>query len=61
MIHVLKNLTSDYQIPFLESRFGDVEQPLTVSEISVELSLRFARINIIQIKIMVIFWKKWHL
>jgi hypothetical protein len=35
MIHVLNNLTSDYdlQVALLERRIGDVEQPLTVSEI----------------------------
>jgi hypothetical protein len=42
MIDVLNNLTSDYvQVALLERRIGDVEQPLTVSEIRAELSLRF--------------------
>jgi hypothetical protein len=47
MIHVLTNLTSDYdlQVALLERRIGDVEQPLTVSEIRAELSLRSERIN----------------
>jgi gag-polypeptide of LTR copia-type len=47
MIHVLNNLTSDYdlQVALLERRIGDVEQPLTVSEIRAELSLRFEWIN----------------
>jgi hypothetical protein len=47
MIHVLNNLTPDYdlQVVLLERRIGDVEQPLTVSEIRAELSLRFERIN----------------
>jgi gag-polypeptide of LTR copia-type/Zinc knuckle len=47
MIHVLNNLTADYdlQVALLERRIGDVEQPLTISEIRAELSLRFERIN----------------
>jgi Zinc knuckle len=47
MIHVLNNLISDYdlQVALLERRIGDVEQPLTVSEISAELSLHFEKIN----------------
>jgi hypothetical protein len=47
MIHVLNNLKSDYdlQVALLERRIGDVEQPLTVSEIRAELSLRFERIT----------------
>jgi hypothetical protein len=60
MIHVLNNLTSDYdvQVALLERRIGDVEQPLTAIEISAELSLRFERIKF-QIKIMVRIRKKW--
>jgi hypothetical protein len=34
-----------YKVALLERRIGDVEQPLTVSEIRAELSLRFERIN----------------
>jgi hypothetical protein len=47
MIHVLSNLTSDYdlQVALLERRIGDVEQPLTVTEIRPELSLHLERIN----------------
>jgi hypothetical protein len=47
MIHVLNNLTSDYdlQVDLLERRIGDVEQPLPVSKIRAELRLRYERIN----------------
>jgi hypothetical protein len=46
MIHVLNNLTTDYdlQVALLE-RIGDVEQPLIVIEIRAEMSLPFERIN----------------
>jgi gag-polypeptide of LTR copia-type len=47
MIHVLNNLPPDYdlQVALLESRIGDEKDPLTVSEIRSELSLRFERLN----------------
>jgi hypothetical protein len=47
MIHVLNNLTPDYdlQVSFLERRIGDEKDPLTVSEIRSELSLRLERLN----------------
>ncbi len=46
MIHVLNNLTADYnlQLALLEKRIGDKERPLTVYEIRAELSLRFERL-----------------
>jgi hypothetical protein len=46
MIHVLNNLPSDYdlQVALLERRIGDEKDPLTVSEIRSELSLRFERL-----------------
>jgi hypothetical protein len=42
MIHVLNNLTSDYdlQIALLERKIGDVANPLTVGEIRTELGFR---------------------
>ena len=47
MIHVLNNLTPDYdlQLALLERRIGDIERPLTIDEIRAELSLRFERLN----------------
>ena len=47
MIHVLNNLPSDYdlQVALLERRIGDEKDPLTVSDIRSELSLRFERLN----------------
>jgi Zinc knuckle len=47
MIHVLNSLPTDYdlQVALLESRIGDEKDPLTVSEIRSELSLRFERLN----------------
>jgi gag-polypeptide of LTR copia-type len=47
MIHVLNNLPPDYdlQVALLERRIGDEKDPLTVSEIRSELSLRFERLN----------------
>jgi hypothetical protein len=47
MIHILNNLTSDYelQLALMERRVGDVEKPLTIEEIRGELSLRFERMN----------------
>ena len=47
MIHILNNLTSDYelQLALMERRVGDKEKPLTVEEIRAELSLRFERLN----------------
>jgi hypothetical protein len=43
MIHVLNNLTADYdlQLAFLEKRIGDKKRPVTVDEIRAELSLCF--------------------
>jgi hypothetical protein len=45
MIHVLNNLTSDYdlQLALMKKRIGDNEKPLTVEEIRTELSLCFER------------------
>jgi gag-polypeptide of LTR copia-type/Zinc knuckle len=47
MIHVLSNLTSEYdsQLALMEKRMGDVEKPLIVAKIKVELSLHFQRLN----------------
>jgi gag-polypeptide of LTR copia-type/Zinc knuckle len=47
MIHVLNNLTSDYdlQLALMEKRIGDVEKALTVEEIRADLSLCFERLN----------------
>jgi gag-polypeptide of LTR copia-type len=47
MIHVLNDLPPDYdlQVALLERRIGDEKDPLTVSEIRSELSLRFERLN----------------
>ena len=46
MIHVLNNLTPDYdlQVALLERRIGDDVNPLIVSEIRAELSLRLERL-----------------
>jgi hypothetical protein len=45
MIHVLNNLTSDYdlQLALMKKRIGGNEKPLTVEEIRTELSLCFER------------------
>jgi transcription-repair coupling factor (superfamily II helicase) len=47
MIHVLYNLTSDYdlQLALIKKRVGNAERPLNVEEIKDELSLRFERLN----------------
>jgi hypothetical protein len=47
MIHILNNLTSDYelQLALMERRVGDDENLLTIEEIRGELSLRYERIN----------------
>jgi hypothetical protein len=47
MIHILNNLTSDYELQFamMERRVGDIEKPLTVEEIRGELSLHYERLN----------------
>jgi hypothetical protein len=47
MIQVLNNLPSDYdlQVALLERRIGYEKDPLAVSEIRSELSLRFERLN----------------
>jgi gag-polypeptide of LTR copia-type len=43
MIHVLNNLTSDYdlQLVLMEKRVGDSEKPLSIEEIKAELGLHF--------------------
>jgi hypothetical protein len=48
MIHILKNLTSDYdlQLALMERRVGDADKPLTVEEVRGELNLRFKRLNV---------------
>jgi gag-polypeptide of LTR copia-type/Zinc knuckle len=48
MIHILNNLTSDYelQLAMMESRVRDIERPLTAEEIRGELSLRFEILSI---------------
>jgi hypothetical protein len=47
MIHILNNLTSDYeiQLALMEKRVGDMEKPLTIEEIRGEVSLLFERMN----------------
>jgi hypothetical protein len=47
MIHILNNLTSDYDLQFalMERRVGDADKPLTVEKIRDELNLRFERLN----------------
>jgi hypothetical protein len=47
MVHVLKNLTSDYelQLALMEKRIGEKEKPLTVEEIRAELSLHCERLR----------------
>ena len=47
MIHVLNNLTSDYelQMVLLEKRIGNKENPLEVDELREELNLRFERLS----------------
>jgi hypothetical protein len=47
MIHVLNNLTSDYdlQLALMEKRIGDREKPLTVGEIRADLSLCFESLS----------------
>jgi hypothetical protein len=47
MIHILNNLTSDYDLQFalMERRVGDADKPLTVEEVRGELNLRFERMN----------------
>jgi gag-polypeptide of LTR copia-type len=48
MIHVLNNLTTDYnlQLALMEKRVGDSEKPLSIEEIKAELSLCFERLNV---------------
>jgi gag-polypeptide of LTR copia-type/Zinc knuckle len=48
MIHVLNNLTTDYdlQLALMEKRVGDSEKLLSIEEIKAELGLRFERFNI---------------
>ena len=48
MIHVLNNLTADYelQVALLEKRIGSATDPLTVDELREELNLKFERLNL---------------
>jgi hypothetical protein len=48
MIHVLNNLTTDYnlQLALMEKRVGDSEKPLSIEEIKAELGLWFERLNV---------------
>jgi hypothetical protein len=48
MIHILNNLTSDYelQLAMIEKKVSNSERALTAEEIRGELSLRFERLNI---------------
>jgi hypothetical protein len=48
MIHVLNNLTSDYdlQLALMERKVGDTEKPLTVQEIRSELGLCVKSLNL---------------
>jgi Zinc knuckle len=48
MIHVLNNLTPDYdlQLALMEKRIGDNDKPLTVEEIRAELSQCFERLSV---------------
>jgi hypothetical protein len=41
MIHIFKNLISDYdlQLALMERRVGNVEKPLTIEEIRIDLSI----------------------
>jgi hypothetical protein len=47
MTHVLNYLTLEYelQLAMMERRFENVEKPLTIEEIRIELSLRYERLN----------------
>jgi hypothetical protein len=47
MIHILNNLTSDYdlQLALMERRVGDADKALTVEEVRGELNLRFERLS----------------
>jgi hypothetical protein len=47
MIHILNNLTSDYelQLALMERRVGYVEKLFTIEEIRGELSLDYERTN----------------
>jgi hypothetical protein len=48
MIHVLNNLTSDYelQMVLLEKRIGSKANPLEADKLREELNLRFKRLSI---------------
>jgi hypothetical protein len=48
MIHVLNNLTTDYdlQLALMEKRVGDSEKPLSIEEIKAELRFCFERLNV---------------
>jgi gag-polypeptide of LTR copia-type len=47
MIHVLNNLTTDYdlQLALMEKRVGDLEKPLSIEEIKADLGLHFERLK----------------
>jgi hypothetical protein len=47
MIHILNNLTSDYelQLALMERRVEDVEKPLKIEDIRGEWSLCYERMN----------------
>jgi hypothetical protein len=47
MIHILNNLTSDYdlQLALMERRVVDADKPLTVEEVRGELNLIIERLN----------------
>lgn len=47
MIHVLNNLTPDYDLhhTLTEKRVGDKEKPMTVDEPRAELTLHFERLS----------------
>jgi hypothetical protein len=48
MIHILNNLTSDYDLQFalMERGVADADKPLIVEEVRGELNLRFERLKI---------------
>jgi hypothetical protein len=48
MIHILNNLTTEYnlQLALIEKRGGDSEKPLSSEEIKAELGLCFERLNV---------------
>jgi hypothetical protein len=52
MVHVLNNVTTEYDFQFvlLEKKTEDKDKPLTVGEIRSELSLYFERLNMKSMK-----------